>query len=156
MSELSDLNRILPLVQVNPWQRLVEDWPQIRVEHEDTGSPYRHGVTHWADGTPIRVVLHKALSQVQRRCALAHELEHLDRGRPCESLRASIERRVLRDTARYLLPDLGIVGAALTVYSLRQAAAELWVTFPVLVDRLNHLSAKEAEYLGRLGSEQVA
>lgn len=142
---LSDPARTLRVMAVNPWQRLAEDWPQVDVIYADLGSQYRHGLTRWKQGQPAQIALHEQLTQVQRRCALAHELEHLDRGAPCESLRASIERRVLKATARYLLPDLDLVAQTLDVYGWHRAATELWVTFPVLVDRLKGLSEREVD-----------
>lgn len=143
MTILSDPARTLRIMDVNPWQRLAEDWPGIDVRYGDLGSAHRHGLTRWKRGRPIEVVLHHRLTQVQRRCALAHELEHLDRGAPCESLKATIERRVLNATARYLLPDLELVAHTLDVYGWHRAADELWVTFPVLVDRLRNLTESE-------------
>ena len=143
MTILSDPRTTLPFMQVNPWQRLAEDWPHLQVVYRDLGSQYRHGETRWKRGEPQAVVLHQDLTQVQRRCALAHELEHLDRGAPCESLKAKVEARVVRATARYLLPDLTVVSAALECYDMHRAAAELWVTFPILVERLRGLTDHE-------------
>lgn len=143
---LSDPTRTLRVMQVNPWQRFAEDWPRVTVEYRPIAG-HRHAETYWQRGKPVRVVLDHKLSQVQRRCALAHELEHLDRGAPCESLRASIERRVVKATAKYLLPDLELLAGMLTVYDLRRAADELWVTFPILIDRLRGMSDRELEYV---------
>lgn len=146
---LSDGARRIDPMRAHPWKRLADDWPQIHVLHEDLG-PHRMGSSRWLAGRPVGIVLHRGLSQVERRCVLAHELEHFDRGQPCATLRASIEARVLRDTARYLLPDLDEIAKALATYdSLYQSAAELWVTFPVLVDRLNGLTDAESEYVHR-------
>lgn len=158
LSILSDPERTLRIMLVNPWQRLAAEWPHIPVNYEDLGNVHKHGVSRWAaDGKPLEIVLHERLTQVQRRCALAHELAHLDRGAPCESLRASIERRVIAETARYLLPDLDLLAAALAVYDLRRAANELWVTFPVLVDRLRGLTDHELDFVTeRRRSEEVA
>lgn len=153
---MSEPPRKLPFVIANPWQRLVEEWPAVQVVYSDLGSPHIHGQTRWKRGEPVAVVLNRALTQVQRRCTLAHELEHLDRGAPCETLRASIERRVVAATARYLLPDLDLLAATLAVYDLRRAADELWVTFPVMVDRLRALSDQELDYITERRGEAVA
>jgi hypothetical protein len=144
------------VMQVNPWQRLTEDWPGIPVEFADLGSLHRHGETHWRDGQPLRVVLHGQLTQVQRRCTLAHELEHLDRGAPCETLRASIEARIVRATAKYLLPDLDALAATIGVYDLRRAADEMWVTFPIMVERLRGLTDTELDYVTERRGEAIA
>lgn len=157
MTIMSDPARTLRVMQVNPWQRLAEDWPQVRVLYADLGSEYKHGSTRWKAGHPVGVVLHEQLTQVQRRCALAHELEHLDRGAPCETLRASIERRVINATAKYLLPDLEVLAGMLAAYDLRRAADEMWVTFPVLVDRLRGMTDRELEFVTeRRSAEAVA
>lgn len=153
---LSDPARTLRIMNVNPWQRLAEQWPRVPVEYADLGSPHRHGLTLWRAGRPLRVTLHAQLTQVQRRCALAHELEHLDRGAPCETLRASIERRVIAATARYLLPDLDTLAETISAFDLRRAADELWVTFPVLVDRLRAVTDKELAYVTSRRGEAVA
>jgi len=155
MTILSDPTRTLRVMKVNPWQRVAEDWPGIPVTYADLG-PHRYGESHWKRGHPIGIVLHEQLTQVQRRCTLAHELEHLDRGAPCAALRASIERRVLTDTARYLLPDLDVLADMLAVYDLRRVADEMWVTFPVLVDRLRGLTDRELDYVTERRGEAVA
>lgn len=129
----------------HPWQRLARDWPDVNVTYADLG--HRWGVTRWWPNGTKQIVLHQDLNQVKRRCVIAHECEHLDRGAPCETLRASIERQVISATARYLIPDLDILGETLGVYDLRRAANELWVTFPVLVDRLNGLSDDDSLYV---------
>lgn len=137
---LSDPVRTLRAMAVNPWERLAHDWPQIPVRYEDFDDPYLHGLARWSRGRAVEIVLANDLTQVQRRCAIAHELEHLDRGQPCDSLRASIERRVVDATAKYLLPDLELLAETLAVYDMHRAALELWVTFPVLVERLRTLT----------------
>jgi hypothetical protein len=109
LPDLSEQERTLRIMKVNPWLRLAEDWPQMPVTFLDLGSIHRHGVTRWYEGQPVALMLHYQLTQVQRRCTLAHELEHLDRGAPCDTLKASIERRVITATAKYLLPDLDML-----------------------------------------------
>src|SRR5689334_6344497 len=112
-------------MQVNPWQRLAEDWPAVTVEYAALGADW--GRTRWVRGKPRVIILNEQLTQVQRRVTVAHECEHLDRGAAHESLRASEERRVLAAAARYLLPDLDLLAATLAVYDLHRAADELWV-----------------------------
>lgn len=139
----------------NPWRRFAEDWPQLHVEYADLG--FRHGLTRWVGCHPVAVVLHSALTQRQRRVAIAHECEHLDRGRPCETLRATIEQRVLDATAKWLLPDLDQIAEIVAVYDLHQAAEALWVTYPCLVDRFRCMSNDELEYvLDRQRREHIA
>lgn len=141
---LSVAGRKMTDVIPHPWRRLGQDWPDVEVRRVDLGG--RWEITRWEHPHPV-VYLHQALNQVQGRAAIAHACEHLDRGAPCESLRASIERRVVAATARYLLPDLDLLADTLAVYDARRAADEMWVPWGVLVDRLNGLSDAESEYV---------
>jgi hypothetical protein len=138
----------------NPWDRLREDWPQVKWHKADLGS--RRGETRWYDDGRIEILTHHDLTQVARRAALAHELEHLDWGAPCHTLRASNEARVIAATARYLLPDLEQIRDAVHTYDLRRAAHELWVPFTVLVDRLNGLTDDESHYVHESKIEHAA
>lgn len=140
---MSEPCRRLRPVYVDPWQRLGRHYPAVAVRYADLGMDW--GRALWLDGRPMEIVMHQRLTQVQRRVTLAHELEHLDRGAPCDTLRATIERRVLDATARYLLPDLDLVARTVAVYDLHRAAHELWVTVPVLIDRLRGLSVSELD-----------
>lgn len=150
---LSDHRLRLPTVIPHPWRRLGTEWPDVRVVRVDLG--HRWEITRWERPHPV-IYLHHALTQVQRRTAVAHACEHLDRGAPCESLAASIEARVVAATARYLLPDLDAVASALATYDARRAAEELWVPWGVLVDRLNGLTDAESEYVHSRRGEAVA
>ncbi|HEU5008810.1 MAG TPA: ImmA/IrrE family metallo-endopeptidase, partial [Jatrophihabitantaceae bacterium] len=83
------------------------------------------------------------LGPVQQRCTLAHELHHLEFGRPCGSFCDDNEREVVEATARWLLPDLAPVGAALRTQDVEAAARDLGVTRQVLADRLCTLTEHE-------------
>jgi Zn-dependent peptidase ImmA (M78 family) len=145
---LSVPRRTLPgMTTPDPWTRAGDEWAHIQIVRMDLGNRHRHGETRWLNGRPVAIVLNSCLNQRERRCTLAHEIEHLERGQPCGSLRAVIEARVCADTARYLLPDLEQIGKTLAVYDLRQAAAELWVTYKVLIDRLNGLTNDQSLYV---------
>ncbi|MFL0459085.1 ImmA/IrrE family metallo-endopeptidase [Kytococcus sedentarius] len=95
-----------------------------------------------------RVWLHDGLSQVERRCVLAHELEHVRRGHR-EAQPAAVEREVRRAVAAYLLPDLAVVAGAMAwAHARDEAAEELWVTPAVLQDRLEGLTEEERAWMG--------
>lgn len=144
MTELSVVATKIIGMTPNPWRRLAADYPDVEVRYANLG--FRWAETHWTpDGAYI--VLHRDLNQVQRRAGIAHEVEHLDRGAPCRTLRATIERRVIDATARYLLPDLEVIGDALMAYDQRRAADELWVPHRILVDRLTGMSDADLDYL---------
>lgn len=82
------------------------------------------------------------LQQVERRCALAHELVHLERRhRGCQH--PSSERAVCIETARRLIPIEQLCHHAAWARSHSELAEELWVTKEVLTDRLASLTASE-------------
>jgi urocanate hydratase len=78
---------------------------------------------------------------------VAHECAHLEYGRPHVTLKFSEEAKVRNAAARWLLPDLALIGETLATYDAHRAAQELWVTFPVLIDRLNDLTDAESYYV---------
>jgi hypothetical protein len=58
------------------------------------------------------------------------------------------EERIVRDlTARWLLPDLDELRTVLGCLDPHAAADDLWVTWSVLVDRLNGLSDVESQFV---------
>lgn len=97
------------------------------------------------DGT--RIYLDNRLLQVERRCTLAHELEHIRRGHTgCQS--SAVERTVEAAAARWLLPDPRDVADALVSsgMDLHLAADHVWVDVDTLTARLDprHLPAERA------------
>jgi Zn-dependent peptidase ImmA (M78 family) len=114
-----------------------------------------HVRLHWRDDMPEgmrgatngeRIWLSSALSQVERRCTLAHELAHIDAGHTsCQP--EDVERRVRNRAARYLLPDPHVIAEALVWArgDVHEAAEVLWVTPRVLRDRLDARHLHPAE-----------
>lgn len=99
------------------------------------------GVWGVGDGES-RIWLDRRLGQVERRCTLAHELEHLHRGHHgCQD--AAVEAVVAAAAARYLLPDPNVVADALVWAhgDVEAAADELWV------DELTLRARLDARYL---------
>jgi hypothetical protein len=148
MRKLSEGQHKLAIMHPNPWHRLSEDWPAVEVRFQDLGA--RWEITRWEASGPV-IYLHEELTQVQRRAALAHAIEHLERGAPCHTLRASIEQRVVNATALWLLPDVEIMAAAIAAYDceLHRVAHELWVPFHVLIDRIKTLTDDEWVYIDK-------
>lgn len=125
----------------HPWRDLRDHLAHVTVHWRTLPSP----VSGCTDGE--RVWLHDGLSQVERRCVLAHELEHVRRGHR-EAQPAAVEREVRRSVARYLLPDLAALAGALAWANTQdEAAEELWVTPAVLRDRLEGLTEAERAWL---------
>lgn len=114
---------------------------------------YLRGATNGA-----HIWMRSDMSQVERRCVLAHELEHIRRGHnSCRS--DHDERAVSHGAARFLLPSPHVVADALawSAGHVAEAADVLWVTERTLSARLDakHLHPAEvaiiAERVSALG-----
>lgn len=126
----------------DPWAELAAR-PRVTLRWAALGGHVR-GATDGID----TIWLDPSLSQRERRCTLAHELTHLDLGHRGPQP-PPVEAHVRDVTARWLLPDLALVGAALADQCPADAASDLWVTDTVLADRLAHLDAPERASLRR-------
>ena len=127
-----------------------------------------HVRLHWRDDMPERlrgatdgerIWLRDDMTQVERRCVLAHELEHVRRGHgSCQP--EPVEAAVRAAAARYLLPDPHVVADALVWAggNVEAAADELWVTERVLRHRLDarHLHpAERAIIVARVNALEI-
>lgn len=95
------------------------------------------------------VTLDRNLRQVERRCTIAHEVIHIERGPlPAHPWLASQEEAaVTREAARRLIA-LHALGEALAwARHPSEAADALWVTDDVLRVRMQHLHPVERAYL---------
>lgn len=114
----------------NPWA-LLRSRPWISLRWTDRLPPGHRGAT---DGRTIWLA--HGLSQRERRCALMHELIHVELGHDSHQP-PPIERQVEHETARRLLPDPSEVARVMLAYPrIGQASMELWVTDAVLRHRL--------------------
>ena len=118
----------------HPWRSLRER-EDITLHWADLPAPL-HAVT---DGTTVW--MHDRLLQTERRCAIAHELVHIERGTRCVD--DAEEQRVRRITAQRLIDTAELVRAVQWADTVEEAADELWVTPAVLADRLTGLSPVE-------------
>ena len=139
---MSDVVFTLGTVTIpHPWRRLREAAHVTLAWHD--GGPM--GRTHFASAT---ISLRRGLSWAERRCTVAHELLHVERGPVPLTLAGREEERVRRETARVMLPDVKAVGEALAwAHSEAEAADELGVDVAVLRYRLRHLHPAERGYL---------
>ena len=97
------------------------------------------------------VTLDSRLLQAERRCTIAHEIEHIERGpSPTDPVLAAREEEGIdRAVARKLI-DLHDLGEALAwARGTEEAADELWVDMPTLEARLRSLHPSERAYLRR-------
>ena len=138
---MSALAPTVPAMLPNPWQRLRtlvdvelrwhENGPMGRTIHSEQAISLRLDMT-WAE----------------RRCTVAHELLHIERGPMPAGLRAKDEERVRRETAQRMIPDIRPVGDAIAwALSPEEAAEELGVDVYVLRYRLKHMSPMERAWL---------
>jgi len=91
------------------------------------------------------VTLDLRLSQAERRCTIAHELEHVARGPAPDDpvLRAREEAAIDRAVSRRLIPLDRLVEAAAWSRCSAEMADELWVDRPTLQARLGTLDDEE-------------
>lgn len=107
--------------------------------------PGMHAAT---DGETI--YMEKRLLQVERRCALTHELVHIDLGHTkCQGDKD--ESVVEKITARRLIDWTDLVDAFKWAHDQYEAADELWVTPEVFVHRLRYLHPHERALLKMIG-----
>lgn len=100
----------------------------------------------WGLSAGDRIWLDSRLLQAERRCTLAHELEHRDRGHDgCQP--PSVETEVNLAVARRLIPIGRLVTACRWAHTLSELADELWVDEDSARTRLEHLRPWERAML---------
>lgn len=108
------------------------------------------GLLGYTDHIAGEVVLAEGLTQVERRCTIAHETQHVLRGPVPPHLSRREEAAVDREAARALLPDVRPVAEAMAwAHSVEEAAEELWVDVETLRCRLASLHPAERGFLHR-------
>lgn len=125
----------------HPWRYLRDQYPHWVVVWATLPGDLL-GYTHHAVQL---IVLNDHLLQAERRCTLAHELEHIARG-PLPNdpvLAAREELDIERTIARQLIPERKLVDIAHWTTNRIEAADELWVDVPTLEARLRSLEPDE-------------
>lgn len=105
----------------------------------------RDGVASLTDG--VDIWLDDRLNEVQERCAIAHELEHIARGQGSAQTEP-VEMSVRYTVAQKLLPLETLFAGCRKGGSLAAVARELNVTRQVLMDRAATLTDQQAEDAG--------
>lgn len=105
------------------------------------------GIHSATDGR--RIVMARGLTQAQRRCALAHELVHIDMGHT-QHMPPAIEKQVNRRTANRLIYWDTLVDTAVWATTTHEWARDLWVTPAVLHARIDGLTATERGLIAHL------
>jgi hypothetical protein len=127
----------------HPWRavRALVDWTVYWTSDLPDGVD---AATRWADRT---IWVRVGLSQVQRRCVIEHERQHVLRGPGGNVLYE--ERTVDVATAHALIRLEDLVRAAKWARSMPELADELNVTEDVVHVRLRHLHPSERAVLRR-------
>lgn len=92
------------------------------------------------------IVMHPRLNQAQRRCALAHELAHIELGHT-DGASPVEERAAAVLAARRLIRADALADAMLWSQHPHDVADALWVDVETLTTRLEHLHPAERHYL---------
>lgn len=124
----------------HPWRHLRHHHPHL---HVTTHQPLPPGLR--AAWTLDGIWLRPGLTQAERRCALTHEIIHLERGPvPAHPVLAAAEERVVADlAARRLIPLDSLAQALAWTTTPHDLAEDLWVDTHTLTIRLRHLTAGE-------------
>ena len=130
----------------DPWHDLRENWPEVRVVIEAMPDPLLGYVNY-----PV-IALRADTSHAQRRCTLAHELVHLERGiSECGPFAEREERQVHQEVARRLVP-VDLLSDALRVLGTTAdpatLASALEVDQETLLTRIALLTIDEIRRLG--------
>ena len=132
----------------HPWRRLRELGPAWRLRWRHDLPEDVYGYTDFARRT---IYLRSGMSFAERRCTIAHEVEHVHRGpfSRCDVVRE--EALVDQRCSRLLLPSMQDVADALVWHhgDYEQAAEDLWVDVWTLEVRLGTLRQLERTYLSR-------
>lgn len=119
----------------SPWRHLRDNWPQFTVYEYDLPDGVL-GCTNYRDA----IWLDHRLNQAERRCTLAHELGHLERGPlhpdATQAMLDAEEIAVDQWAARKLITSRDFIAAFSWSLDLHEMAEELWVDVPTLRARI--------------------
>lgn len=132
----------------HPWRRLRDLGPAWTLRWRDDLPWDVYGFTDWRTRT---ITLRGGMTFEERRCTIAHEVEHVLRGQfsRCDEVRE--ESMIDRRCARLLLPTMQEIADALVWHhgDYERAAEDLWVDSWTLEVRLGSLHGLEHNYLRR-------
>ena len=126
----------------DPRHTLRTEWPEVRIWAR--WMPDRYGLTTWTEKGPV-IELACDLGPEQQALTLAHELAHLELGEPCESYCTANEAEAVAWAAKFLLPDVTVLGKLLARMDVEAAAAKLGVPADAVLDRLASMSPAETD-----------
>jgi hypothetical protein len=137
----------------NPWQDVRENWPDVEVVIESMAGDLLGELRY------PTIALRADTSAAQRRCTLAHELVHLERGlRDCGPWAAREELQVHAEAARRLIHAGELAHAIRDTggsHDLASLAALLDVDVETVSLRLRLLSARERAQVRASGVREL-
>jgi hypothetical protein len=144
----------MPGPSYDPWRELAASWPEVEVRLAPLGGRLLGELRY-----PV-ITLRAGTSAAQRRCTLAHEIVHLERGGGgCGPWAAREERLVHREAARRLITS-GELRAAIAELGpeadRRSLARALEVDRETLVVRLQLLSEAEWRQMAEVAARAAA
>lgn len=126
-------------------------WRHIRHRHPHIGVDATHRLPSGYRGllTPAGIYLDCRLSQAGRRCTLAHEIVHLERGPvPDHPHFAALEEHAVEViAARRLIRITHLIDALVWTQNLHELAEELWVDTDTVITRVQHLTTREHAHI---------
>jgi hypothetical protein len=134
------MDEVLPGAARDPMTYLRTFWPHLRIRT-------KQGQTEWPWGKPPKVTISSDLDEAEQRVTLTHELFHVERGDAEDWQAEAEEGEVIKQTARWLLPEVGVVRAAIRQHGLHGAAELLRVPARVLLMRLRTLTRHESQLM---------
>lgn len=131
--------------QYHPWREL-RHLAHLTVEFRTLA------VGVWGYTRGNRITLDQTMLQDERRCTLAHELEHYRRGHNgCQP--PAVEAEVHQAVARRLIPFDQLFEALRWARNVHELADELWVDEDTVTTRLQHLHPSERTKIEALREE---
>lgn len=132
----------------NPWDDAARRHPDVHIEWH----PLLPAHALWSPSQRV-ILVDETITRAERRCALAHELAHIDTGdRPTDMCFFSRRQETAADklAARRLVAVDHLAWAARWADDLRELAAELDVTVNVLALRCTLLHPAERGLINRV------
>lgn len=127
----------------HPWRRFRDEWGHIPLVLKRLDDDF-HAVT---DGSAVW--MDSELLQVERRCTIAHETVHLERGEHCAQ-DVAVEARADRIAAGRLVSLEALTQALIWSDDLEEVASELWVTPEIARARIDILRPAEVAIIAEL------
>lgn len=126
----------------SPWHYLHTRFPDVEVYETELAGDMLGCV----DIAGRRVWIDRRLTSAEKRCTVAHELGHLERGSLCAPGAESAEERAIEEWAARRLVDVRALARALQWSAdVHEIAEELWVDEHIVRARFRSLTDEEQD-----------